>query len=100
LTEVAAGGFKSDPYDPPWVYLAFIPLLLPWAGFFFLGLIALLREKSDRAMLAIVLTLVPIVVMCCFTEKNDRYLLPMIAPAAVICAAGFAARDPELESFR
>ncbi len=87
--EVALGGAKNDAYDPPWMYLAFLPLLLPWAGLFVLGLVGLWREKSDRAVLAIALTLVPIVVMCCFTEKNDRYLLPMVAPGAVIAAAGF-----------
>jgi 4-amino-4-deoxy-L-arabinose transferase-like glycosyltransferase len=100
FSEVAAGGARSNPYDPPWVYFAFIPLLLPWAGFFILGMVALWREKSERGLLAIAFTFVPIAMMCLFPQKSDRYLLPMVAPAAVICAAGFLSRDAALDGLR
>ncbi len=33
--------------------------------------------------------------MSCFPEKNDRYLLPMVGPAAMVAAIGFLKRDDE-----
>jgi 4-amino-4-deoxy-L-arabinose transferase-like glycosyltransferase len=87
--EVAQGGRADYGWDPPWVYLAILPLLLPWAGFVVLGLVRVVRERSEEGVLAAALLLLPIAVMCCVNQKNDRYLLPMLAPAAAIGAMEF-----------
>jgi 4-amino-4-deoxy-L-arabinose transferase-like glycosyltransferase len=100
FSEVAEGGTKNYRFDPPWIYLSLIPLLLPWAAFFFLGIILLLREKTDRARLIVLLVIAPILLMACFTEKNDRYLLPMLSASAIICAVGFLARGVDVEPAR
>src|SRR6185437_7855627 len=42
----------------------------------------------------------PLVVMSFFTEKNDRYLLPMVIPAAIIAAAGIFMRDRQTDKLR
>jgi 4-amino-4-deoxy-L-arabinose transferase-like glycosyltransferase len=90
--EMTAGGVADYHRDSVWSYASLIPLMLPWTGFLFLGAIFLFRDKTERSMLALLLLIAPIVVMSCFSEKNERYLLPMLAPAAVICAAGFVRR--------
>ncbi len=100
LSEISHAEDPDFRADPPWVYLALIPMLLPWAGFFFLGLVRLFREKSDAATLLIMLVIAPIVVMVFFKEKNERYLLPMAAPSALICAAGFLWRERDAVAAR
>ena len=86
--EMAHGGGADYVRNSSWSYLALIPLLLPWTACFFLGAILLFREKTKRSMFALMLVGVPILVMTCFTEKHERYLLPMLAPASIVCAAG------------
>ena len=101
LSEVAQGG-TVDTYstDPPWAYFSLIPLLLPWTAFFVVGLIVLFRQKTEQGIFVILLTLAPIIVMSCFTEKNDRYLLPMVVPAAIVTAAGIFIRDHRADRLR
>ena len=99
--ELARGGTREEfSTDPPWTYLALIPLLLPWAGLFFLGMVDLFRRQTVAARVTIALVLVPVVIMTCFKEKNERYLLPMLAPAAVVCAVGLVRREDDLEPVR
>ncbi len=89
--EVSRVGAIDEPADPAWVYLSLIPLLLPWSGFFVLGAVFLCQKKfgTARAVMLLAMVFVPIVVMVFFKDKNDRYLQPMLAPAALICAMGF-----------
>jgi 4-amino-4-deoxy-L-arabinose transferase-like glycosyltransferase len=77
-----------------------IALVIPWTGFLFLGAIQLYRDKTERGMLSLILFLLPIALMLCFKQKVERYLLPMLAPASVISAAGFVRGLPELERAR
>lgn len=95
-----AGTVDTYRPDPPWVYFTLVPQLMPWAGFFVLGFVLLWRENSDRGVLTISFVLVPILIMACFAEKNDRYLLPMLSPAAVVCAFGFVSRGKEVDGAR
>ena len=37
-------------------------------------------------VLALLTVVVPIVIMSLFRDRKERYLLPMVAPAAVLCA--------------
>ncbi len=101
ISEVAEGG-TVDAYstDPPWAYSTLILLLLPWTALFIVGVIVLYRQKTQQGMFVILLTLAPIVVMSCFKEKNDRYLLPMIVPGAIVCAAGLLMRDNRVDRLR
>jgi 4-amino-4-deoxy-L-arabinose transferase-like glycosyltransferase len=93
--EITHAGNVDYQVDPPWAYLSLIALLLPWIAFFFFGCVLLFRERTERGVMALVLLLIPIVIMCCFREKNERYLLPMLAPAAIICATGFLRRGKD-----
>ncbi len=91
--DAAAGGARNEPADPIWSYLPMTLLLLPWLWFFIVGAIKIVRERSDAGIFALMLAVAPVLVMTCFPEKNERYLLPMIAPAAVVAAIGFLHRD-------
>ncbi len=95
--EVTRVGATEMAPDPPWVYLALVPLLLPWAGFLFLGSALLWQERSARAVLLGSMVLAPIVIMLFFKDENERYLLPMLAPAALICAIGLVPRNDAKE---
>ncbi len=48
------------------------------------------RERGEGAndVLALFLVVVPIVIMSCVRDKEDRYLLPMIGPVSIIAARG------------
>jgi 4-amino-4-deoxy-L-arabinose transferase-like glycosyltransferase len=98
--ELAHGGSNDYVADPLWSYLSLIPNILPWTAFFFLGAPLLFQAKTERAMLALILVVAPIAVMTCFSQKNERYLLPMLAPAAVVCAAGLVERAKDIERIR
>jgi hypothetical protein len=47
---------------------------------------ALRRRNGDAIVLPLLLFAVPFVVMCFFRERKDRYLLPLVAPLAVLAA--------------
>jgi 4-amino-4-deoxy-L-arabinose transferase-like glycosyltransferase len=98
-------GMKPDKWHQ---YLSFFPLMRPWTAWLILGMAMALRDgpgwrrnqeageperkpgeperKPGGGMLCLFLLLVPIVVMSFFSERKERYLLPMIAPAAVLAA--------------
>ncbi len=71
--------------DPAWVYFSLIPLLVPWSGLLILGIVSAIWERTQRSVLALALIIVPILIMGLFKDKAERYLLPMLAPAAVLC---------------
>ncbi|MGH7213686.1 MAG: glycosyltransferase family 39 protein [Tepidisphaeraceae bacterium] len=103
VTRVGATHLEPDPF---WSYVKFFPLLLPWLPAFVVGcLMALGRAPRRGAVaLAMCLTFLPIVVMCFFQDKPDRYLLPMVGPASVIAAFAlveqFKPRAQRLENDR
>jgi 4-amino-4-deoxy-L-arabinose transferase-like glycosyltransferase len=48
-------------------------------------------RQREGFVLALLLTVAPIITMSFFKDKNERYLLPMAAPAAVLAAGAAAA---------
>lgn len=89
LAEVTRAGATSLSTDPVYTYANIVPLMTPWAVFCFAGLIAGVaqRKRHPARLLPVLLVLAPIIVMSFFKDKNDRYLLPMVVPAAVVAAA-------------
>lgn len=83
-----------------WVsYFAIVPLMLPWAVWFVGGLWVAggewIRDRQRRVAptfasarfarrLLFVWFVVPLAVMWFFPERRDRYLLPLLGPAAVL----------------
>jgi 4-amino-4-deoxy-L-arabinose transferase-like glycosyltransferase len=93
VREVTRRGATDDRPDPWYTYFIFLPLILPWAVFFVVGLIgatrALIARRGDRIVLALMLTVVPVLVIAIASpDRKDRYLLPMAGPAAVLAAWG------------
>jgi 4-amino-4-deoxy-L-arabinose transferase-like glycosyltransferase len=83
-------------------YFVLIPFLFPWSLWFLAGLWNGVRDvfqKTDGAgrpsaanvRMPWITTwlLLPIVVMVFFPERRDRYLLPMLGPAAILIAWTF-----------
>ena len=70
-------------------YFAFVAWVFPWTVWFLGGIWLGFRKSSGRGIrLMLAWVLVPLVVMWFFPERRDRYVLPMLGPAAVLC--GFA----------
>ena len=76
--------------DPWYHYLVALRLFLPWLPWLLVGLwnAAFIARNDRRRWLPILLLIVPILILSFFHERRDRYLLPMLAPAAVIMARG------------
>ncbi|QOV92202.1 ArnT family glycosyltransferase [Humisphaera borealis] len=92
--------------DPVYAYLTLLPHLIPWLPAFLLGMLLTLRFRSSRSvrfihrtkvqrhrgyLLAMLWLAVPILVMSLFKDKNERYLLPLLPPAAILAARGLLA---------
>jgi 4-amino-4-deoxy-L-arabinose transferase-like glycosyltransferase len=92
MQEVTRVGARDTPASPVYVYLAIFVDVLPWIVFFFVGLIVLAQQMKRRERISealpLFLTFVPLIVMSFFRDRQDRYMLPMIAPAAIIAARG------------
>jgi len=87
-----AGERKAGETSPLLAYLLFVPLLMPWTAWFIAGVVrAHFRhgpEANRRLLFAWMCVIVPIVIMNFVPVRRTRYLLPMLAPAAVLAAAG------------
>jgi 4-amino-4-deoxy-L-arabinose transferase-like glycosyltransferase len=92
MQEVTRVGARDTPARPLYVYLSIFPYVLPWIVFFFVGLIVLVQQMKRREgaseALPLFLLFIPLIVMTFFRDRQDRYMLPMIAPAAIIAARG------------
>ena len=92
LAEVSREGATNQEPDKWYAYLAFIVFVAPWSVFFIVGLIDAIQRvvarRADGSVYALALLLVPVFVMAFFHDRQIRYLLPMLAPAAVLTAAG------------
>jgi hypothetical protein len=89
----ATRGKSSDIHADRWyAYLAAQRLWLPWAPLLIIGAIAALRELAGRRftphVLALLMFLLPLLVMQCFSERKDRYLLPLVFPVSLVAARG------------
>ena len=89
FTEVSRAGATVLRPDSVFTYFQLIPYMWPWLIFGALGLVA---ARTDRRLLIPLLQiLVPLLIMVWVKDRKERYLLPMIAPAAVLCGAGVVA---------
>ena len=91
VNEVTLGTERGYETRTTWhAYIVFFPMMLPWLVWFLSGFIEIIRRQvsARKLWLAIFWLLVPILVMQFFVERRDRYLLPMIGPAAIIAAYG------------
>ncbi len=90
FAEVTRVGADAEPGNPWYSYLMFIPLLFPWLLFFIAGLVEagsdFIRGRRSPIVLAMMLCVLPILVMGVSEDRKDRYLLPMLGPAAVLSA--------------
>ncbi len=92
FTEVTREGATDLEPSSPGIYLLLGPMMWPWLVFGVIGLILICKHPRDaRRLLPLLQVLLPLAVMICFRDRKDRYLLPMIAPSATICAIGLAA---------
>lgn len=67
-------------------YFAFVGWVLPWTVWFLRGLWLGFKKSGGRGIhLMLAWVLVPLIVMWFFPERRDRYVLPMLGPAAVLC---------------
>lgn len=85
-TRVGATNLEPSPW---FAYFALVPLMLPWAVFLAAGVMMGVRRVPRRepgSGLALLLLLTPILLMALAPDRKERYLLPMLAPAAVLCA--------------
>ncbi|MFN4243803.1 MAG: ArnT family glycosyltransferase [Tepidisphaerales bacterium] len=87
--EVFRDGATALPPDPWYTYLALVPMLLPWSGFFLAACIALLPPRpGHRTETGLVLGLLAaLLVMSLFKDKNERYLLPAVLASSVLTAS-------------
>ncbi|HUB26164.1 MAG TPA: hypothetical protein VL992_12105, partial [Tepidisphaeraceae bacterium] len=77
-------------------YIVFFPLMLPWLIWFCSGFIEIVRRgrTCEKMWLALFLLVLPIAIAQPFPERRDRYLLPMVGPAALIAAYGVLRHVP------
>jgi 4-amino-4-deoxy-L-arabinose transferase-like glycosyltransferase len=92
IQEVTRVGARENAADPWFLYFSIFGYVFPWIIFFIVGGIVLLqqviRRERNEETLALFLLIVPLFVMSLFRDRQDRYMLPMIAPAAIIAARG------------
>ena len=105
LEEVSRADATELKPDPWYVYLVIFGYVAPWTAWFVAGAIIAVgyalrpsassrvaasterRQRADATVLSLFLLVVPILVMSLVKDKNERYLPPMTAPAAVLAAA-------------
>ncbi|MGH7177304.1 MAG: ArnT family glycosyltransferase [Tepidisphaeraceae bacterium] len=95
LRETNPGGADRLRSGNPFVYLIIIPFSLPWTLFMLDGVVRAIRAtrqagrdapRSVRMTYPVILLLLSLLVMSCFRDRKDRYLLPIIGVAAVVAA--------------
>jgi 4-amino-4-deoxy-L-arabinose transferase-like glycosyltransferase len=91
FVEVTREGATEQEPDRWYSYFAFFPYMLPWIAFFIAALVLaaqhVLRREADGIVYALTMLVWPILIMALFRDRQIRYLLPMLAPAAVLTAA-------------
>ena len=101
FVEVNREGATDLDVSNPLVYLLWIPLSWPWVVFLFVSGIVILQQFRRRPewLLPALQVWVPLLIMVLFRDRKERYMLPLVAPLAVLSAIGVravldAARDP------
>ncbi len=91
FSEVSRHGATDLEPSHPAMYLLIIPMFWPWVVMMVGGAIVMVREKLKSDWYAILMLMLPLAIMIWFPDRKERYLLPLIAPAAIICARGMLA---------
>jgi 4-amino-4-deoxy-L-arabinose transferase-like glycosyltransferase len=100
--ELTREGATGLPPSKWYAYAKLVLEIFPWGFFLVVGLIGTAtiavrrapgaldaeRDRAGRAVLPLVLLLVPILVMSLFRDREMRYLMPLLAPASVVIAWG------------
>jgi 4-amino-4-deoxy-L-arabinose transferase-like glycosyltransferase len=78
----------AQGFDTFWEYIKLLRLMLPWSILFGLGIVMATFSVRKRPLVCVPLLLlfVPVLIMSFFPDKQDRYLLPMVAPACILTA--------------
>jgi len=98
--EVTRHGARLEQDSDWYSYISIFAMVLPWVVFFVGGLVLVVprcvgrrglappSEVPDggRPVLALALLAVPIFIMSFFADRAERYLLPMLGPAAILAA--------------
>ncbi|MGC4030808.1 MAG: glycosyltransferase family 39 protein [Tepidisphaeraceae bacterium] len=88
-SEVSREGATNLEVGNPLTYLLLGPTTAPWIVFAAAGLLLLWQRRRDRsAWVPFIFSVAPLLVMVWFRDRKERYMLPMIMPAAVICGYG------------
>ena len=74
--------------DPWFAYWTLLPNMFPWLPLFIAGMYIAGQKlrRSRRIVLALFLVGVPLIVLSFLHDRKERYLLPMIGPAAILTA--------------
>jgi 4-amino-4-deoxy-L-arabinose transferase-like glycosyltransferase len=97
--EMSSEGGKAVSHDPWFTYLIQWPYgIVPWIPLFIAAVMLVWqRPKVPRVMLLALLVVVPTILLSFAKDRKDRYLFPMVGPAAIImgmCVAEFVRIPP------
>lgn len=100
--EVSRDKATDLPPDSLFSYVSIFAMVFPWVVFFASGVLVACVESwkarrcaadgtdASRWLTFVLFFLVtPILIMSCFPDRKERYLLPMMGPAAVLAAVGW-----------
>ncbi len=87
-TEVSRQGASGLAPDSIYAYIARIPMNWPWIVMLIVGIVTILRARGARDVYAVGLLVLPLIVLTLIPDRKERYLLPFVAPLALIAARG------------
>jgi hypothetical protein len=88
FAEITREGATENKSGPWYSYASMLLYAAPWSAAFIGGIVVALKRRATPMLLPILLLIMPIVVMSFAKDRTERYLLPMIAPAALLAAIG------------
>ena len=101
FSEVTREGATNLEPSKWYNYVSLFALMMPWTIFMVGGLWLAMevmlpqrlnlsgRPANRELVFALFLLLAPILIMCFFRDRKERYLLPMTGPAAILAARAF-----------
>lgn len=87
-TELSRQGATGLGPDPVYAYLLRIPMNWPWIVMLVVGFFVMIRARTRADLYTLAMLLIPIAIMTFVPDRKERYLLPFVAPAAILCARG------------
>lgn len=89
--EVTREGATDLPSSSLLQYVQMIPMMTPWAILLVAGAVVIWQHRKTpvgaKLMWALLAVVLPLVVMTLFRDRKERYMLPMVIPAAVVVSA-------------